>query len=98
MTVQAMGRLLGLKKTECLIKKISGLSSCHDAEKLRASIYTGKLAKAENNQIFLTIDVINQAINTGKKISFQHFFYTPLRRSTVLAGMDPNRFIWYSSL
>ena len=55
------------KKTECLIKKISGLSSCHDAEKLRASVYTGKLAKAENNQIFLIIDVINQAINTGKK-------------------------------
>ena len=41
------------KKTECLIKKISGLSSCHDAEKLRAHLYTGKLAKAENNQIFL---------------------------------------------
>lgn len=68
------------KKTECLIKKISGLSSCHDAEKLRASIYTGKLAKAENNQIFLTIDVINQAINTGKKISFQHFFYNGSRQ------------------
>lgn len=68
------------KKTECLIKKISGLSSCHDAEKLRASIYTGKLAKAENNQIFLTIDRINQAINTGKKISFQHFFYNGSRQ------------------
>lgn len=68
------------KKTECLIKKISGLSSCHDAEKLRASIYTGKLAKAENNQIFLTIDVISQAINTGKKISFQHFFYNGSRQ------------------
>ena len=68
------------KKTECLIKKISGLSSCHDAEKLRASVYTGKLAKAENNQIFLTIDVINQAINTGKKISFQHFFYNGSRQ------------------
>ena len=68
------------KKTECLIKKISSLSSCHDAEKLRASVYTGKLAKAENNQIFLTIDVINQAINTGKKISFQHFFYNGSRQ------------------
>ena len=69
-----------MNKIQCLIKKISGLSSCHDAEKLRASIYTGKLAKAENNQIFLTIDVINQAINTGKKISFQHFFYNGSRQ------------------
>lgn len=62
-------------RTNCLIQKIANLSSRHDAEKLCASVYTGKVAKAENNQIFLTIDVINQAINTGKKISFQHFQY-----------------------
>ena len=47
------------RKTECLIQKIAGISSCHDAEKLRASVYTGKIAKAENNHIFLIIDVIN---------------------------------------
>ena len=63
------------RKTECLIGKIAGLSSRHDAEKLRASVYTGKVAKSENNQVFLTIDVINQAINEGKKIAFQHYFY-----------------------
>ena len=68
------------KKTECLIRKIAGLSSCHDAEKLRASVYTGKIAKAENNQVFLIIDVINQAINTGRKIAFQHFFYDGSRQ------------------
>lgn len=62
-------------RTENLIKKIAGLSGKHDAEKLCASVYTGKVSKAENNQIFLTIDVINQAINTGKKISFQHYLY-----------------------
>ncbi len=62
-------------KTECLLRKLSGLTSCHDAEKLRTSVYTGKLNKAENNQIFLTIDVINQAINAGKKIRFQHYEY-----------------------
>lgn len=62
-------------KTECLIHKISGLTSRHDAEKLRTTVYTGKTVKAENNQIFLTIDVINQAINTGRKIMFQHYSY-----------------------
>ena len=71
------------RKTECLIQKIAGISSCHDAEKLRASVYTGKIAKAENNHIFLIIDVINQAINTGRKISFQHCCYDGNRKKVM---------------
>lgn len=62
-------------RTKALIQRIAELSGRHDAEKLCASVYTGKVVKAENNQVFLTIDVINQAINTGKKISFQHYKY-----------------------
>ena len=71
------------RKTECLIQKIAGISSCHDAEKLRASVYAGKIAKAENNHIFLIIDVINQAINTGRKISFQHCCYDGNRKKVM---------------
>lgn len=68
------------RKTDCLIHKISGLMSQHDAQRMRASVYTGKVVKAENNNIFLIIDVIDRAINTGKKIAFQHFTYDGNRR------------------
>ena len=68
------------RKTDCLIHKISGLMSQHDAQRMRASVYTGKVVKAENNNIFLIIDVIDRAINTGKKIAFQHFTYNGNRR------------------
>lgn len=63
------------RKTECLIKKISKLTSCHDAKLLQASLYTGKVKKADNNQIFLTVDAINQAINSGKKLTFKPYSY-----------------------
>lgn len=68
------------RKTDCLIHKISGLMSQHDAQRMRASVYTGKVVKTENNNIFLIIDVIDRAINTGKKIAFQHFTYDGNRR------------------
>ncbi len=68
------------RRTEQLIEKIAGLLSVHDAEKLRATVYTGKVPKAENNRIFLNIDVINRAINEGKKIAFQHFTYDGHRK------------------
>lgn len=82
-----------------MIKKIAGLSSCHEAEKLLASIYNGKLAKSENNQIFLIIDVINQAINTGRKISFQHFCYDGnrqrvMRNNGEIYTVSPYLTIW----
>lgn len=87
------------RKTECLIGKIAGLSSRHDAEKLRASVYTGKVAKSENNQVFLTIDVINQAINEGKKIAFQHYIYDGDRNKVMRNGgeiytVSPYLTIW----
>ena len=62
-------------KTERLIQKIAGLTSRHEAEKLRAVAYSGKVSKSENNQIFLVVDMINQAIDADKKIAFQYFSY-----------------------
>ena len=86
------------RKTECLIKKISKLTSCHDAKMLQSSLYTGKTEKADNNQIFLTVDVINQAINTCRKISFQPFSCSGSRRATIISGkactVSPYMTVW----
>ena len=87
------------RKTECLMQKIAGLSSCHEAEKLCTSVYTGKVAKSENHQIFLTIDVINQAINEKKKISFQHYTFDGNRNRVMRHGgevytVSPYMTIW----
>lgn len=62
-------------KTKQLIEKLASLTGKHDAEKLCASVYTGKQAKSDNISLFPTIDHINEAIQANKKISFNHYTY-----------------------
>lgn len=67
-------------RTASLTKKLAQISGMHDAEKLCSSVYMGKQAKTINNSIFITIDIIHQAIIEGKKIKFQHTTYDEKRQ------------------
>ena len=59
------------EKTEQLIGKLSTLAGQHLQEELTPKVYVSAHVKAENKQILYIIDRITDAIQQGKKITFQ---------------------------
>lgn len=58
------------KKTKELIKKIGTLCSTQQAKMLEKQVYIEKRHKCLNEEIYYNIDIINRAIQSGKRISF----------------------------
>lgn len=58
------------KKTKELIKKIGTLCSKPQANMLERQVYIEKRHKCLNEEIYYNIDIINRAIQTGKRITF----------------------------
>lgn len=58
------------KKTKELIKKIGTLCSVSQAKMLEKQVYIEKRHKCSNEEIYYNIDIINRAIQSGKRISF----------------------------
>lgn len=58
------------KKTKELIKKIGTLCSEKQAKMLEKQVYIEKRHKCSNEEIYYNIDIINRAIQSGKRISF----------------------------
>ena len=63
------------EKSNELVEKLMKLASEKDAEKLCRNICVDGKIKTENGKTYLIIDAINDAINSGKKISFQMVEY-----------------------
>ncbi len=62
-------------KSEQLSKKLSELAGSYKAKELKRNLIVDGRIKQENEQIYLIVDAINDAINTRKKISFQKSEY-----------------------
>ena len=62
-------------KSEQLSKKLSELAGSYKAKELKRNLIVDGRIKQENEQIYLIVDAINDAINTKKKISFQKSEY-----------------------
>lgn len=62
-------------KSERLSKKLSELAGSYKAKELKRNLIVDGRIKQENEQIYLIVDAINDAINTKKKISFQKSEY-----------------------
>lgn len=77
--VQA-SRFISHKKSDALIGKLTGLASHHQAEKLKRHLYSDKQVKSENEQAYITVDLLNTAINTQKQIHFKYYEYTPEKK------------------
>ena len=58
------------KKTEELMRKLSGLMSAGQAEAAEGKTHINLRPKFENEEIYYTIDAVNRAISQKKKISF----------------------------
>ena len=59
------------------------LTSKHNREYLQYSSFSFDRIKTDSTGIFLTIDKINEAISTGKKICFQYVVYLPTKEETL---------------
>lgn len=92
-------RFISAEKSEILIQKLTSLASKYEATELTAKIFTADRIKADNEKIFLTTDIVSQAIEQERKISFQYYDYLPtkekvLKRSGEVYIISPYALIW----
>ena len=87
------------KKSEELVAKLSRMAGRNQAENLKRNISVEDRVKYDNENIYLIIDGINEAINAGKKISFLYFKYD-VRKEPKLRNegkpwiFSPHRLVW----
>lgn len=87
------------KKSNALIKKIHTLTSNGQIAKLKRNNYVVNRIKPDNERIYYIIDAINDAINTGKQISFQYYDYTGLKKKVLrnkgeIYKFSPYKLLW----
>ena len=92
-------KFISRKKSEQLVKKLSGLASQYQAKSLKRNISVENRVKYENEMVVLIVDGINEAINRGKKISFQYFKYgvnkkPALRNDGKPFIFSPHKLVW----
>lgn len=73
--VQA-ARFITPKKSNELIGKLSSLTSNYQAKELNRKIYVDGRVKSANENIYYSIDLLQTAINSCKKVRFQYYEYT----------------------
>lgn len=61
------------KKSKELIEKLISLTSKTNAGKLKRSVHITGRVKSDNEKGYYIVDAINDAMNIGKKISFQYY-------------------------
>lgn len=91
------------QKAEKLVRKIASISGNHEAEKLCSTVYVPRSPRTGNQYVFLTIDVIHQAINAEKKIRFQSVTLTGNRERVPQNGgaflsLSPYTTVWLNDL
>ena len=72
--VQA-SRFLSQRKSDALIKKLSTLTSRHQAQHLKRQVYVTGRIKSMNETIYYAVDKLHTAIAGQKVITFRYFYY-----------------------
>lgn len=68
-------RFINKEKSSKLISKLSSMVSRHQTESICRHLYTPNRIKTVDQRIYCIVDLINDAINEGKKIRFRCFDY-----------------------
>ena len=71
-SVQAAKFITG-KKSNTLIKKLEGLTSRHEAQKLQRQVFITGRVKTMNESIYFNVDKIHEAIGSDSKIQFKYY-------------------------
>lgn len=92
-------KFITARKSEALIEKIHTLTSEPQRAKLKRNNYIAERVKPDNELIYYIVDTINDAINDGKKISFQYYDYTGLKKKVLknkgeVYTISPYHLVW----
>ena len=87
------------KKSISLIRKLEGLTSKYDAQKLHRQIYFSGTSKAVNESIYYNVDIIHNAISDNAQIRFQYFNWNNkkemvLRHNGAFYQVSPWALVW----
>lgn len=66
-------KFITVKKSRELIKKLESLASAGEAKKLQREVYIADRIKTINESIYYNVDMLHDAIQSGKKISFIYY-------------------------
>lgn len=72
-------RFLSETRSRKLIDKLEKCVSRYEAEQLNRQVYVKDRIKNENTKSFYAVDIVNEAISKGKKISFKYIDYVAER-------------------
>lgn len=92
-------KLITEEQTKKMIEKLNTLCSVGEQAKLKSHNFVPRRIKPNNSKIMYIIDLINQAINSKKKISFCYYDYTGNKEKVMRNGgevyvLSPYCFIW----
>lgn len=95
----ASSKFITKKKSDELIEKIITLGTPSSRPSLKRNLWSEGRIKQENERIYFNIEAVNQAINEGKKISFQYFQYDvkktqKLKHDGALYKFSPYALVW----
>ncbi len=99
MDAVASSKFITEKKSQELMKKLSGLASVNQAASLKRNLSAEGRLKQGNEKIYYIMDAINEAINRGVKISFKYFQYDVAKRRRLRHGgqvyvFSPYNLVW----
>lgn len=77
------------KKSKDLVKKLISLTSETNADKLRRTLHISGRVKTENEKGYYIVDAINEAMNSGKKVSLFYYDYSPSKRAVLKNNGEP---------
>lgn len=92
-------RFISGKKTEQMINKLGTLCSEYDFKLLKQQIFLDSRTKCSNEEIFYSIDAINKAISTAKRLTFKYLKYDEQRKAVPRYGgkiyeVNPYSLVW----
>jgi len=76
----ASSKVITKKNSKALLERIASLGSPYKKDELVRNICPEDRIKSRNESILYNVDVINEAINEKKKVSFNYFCYGPNKR------------------
>lgn len=87
------------KKTLSLIRKIEGLASVHEGQRLQRQVYVHNRVKTMNESVYYNVDELSGAINADRAIRFRYFEYAPdksrvYRRGGAWYRVSPFALMW----
>lgn len=92
-------KFISKERSGILVKKLEKMTSMHQRADITRNVDVENRIKSDNGDIFRITDVLNRAINVGKKVTFQYFSYNvrkekKLKHDGYVYTLSPYKLIW----